>query len=172
MWSQLIGNHGLGIFRCGQILPWAPPSRSNDDSLALVSCLSSDYKFVLVLWWARSSFFLLRKIALPYPHKCLFVLWSKRIDRQEFFKEIFLSQEVTPLSAHVRACAVLVVDRRSSRALHNIFGWRGSNTYFFLLSSIYRWKSMKFWSVHLAVVIHYSTGTTTNSASLVLKGSE
>ena len=32
--------------------------------------------------------FLLRKIALPYPHKCL--VWfcgAKRIDRQEFFKE-------------------------------------------------------------------------------------
>ena len=32
--------------------------------------------------------FLLRKIALPYPHKCLFgFLEQKRIDRQEFFKE-------------------------------------------------------------------------------------
>ena len=31
---------------------------------------------------------LLRKIALPYPHKCLFVfVEQKRIDRQEFFKE-------------------------------------------------------------------------------------
>ena len=30
--------------------------------------------------------FLLRKIALPYPHKCLFgFVEQKRIDRQEFF---------------------------------------------------------------------------------------
>ena len=33
-----------------------------------------------------------------------------------------MSQEVTPLSAHVRACAVVVVDRRLSRDLHCIFG--------------------------------------------------
>ena len=57
---------------------------------------------------------------------CLFC-GAKHIDRQEFFKEIFLSQEVTPLSAHVRACAVLVVDRRSSRALHYIFGPQKTN---------------------------------------------
>ena len=76
---------------------------------------------------------------------------------------------MTPLSAHVRACAVVVVDRRLSRVLHYIFGRYGSNTYFSLLSSIHGWRSMKFWSVHLPVVIHYSTGTTTNSASLVLK---
>ena len=31
---------------------------------------------------------LLRKIALPYPHKCLFgFVEQKRIDGQEFFKE-------------------------------------------------------------------------------------
>ena len=30
--NQPIGNHGLGIFCCGQIWPWAPPSRSNEDS--------------------------------------------------------------------------------------------------------------------------------------------
>ena len=32
MVNQPIGNHGLGIFGCGQILPWAPPSRSNECS--------------------------------------------------------------------------------------------------------------------------------------------
>ena len=32
MVNQHIGNHGLGIFWCGKILPWAPPSRSNEDS--------------------------------------------------------------------------------------------------------------------------------------------
>ena len=54
--------------------------------------------------------FLLRKIALPYPHKCLFgFVEQKRIDRQEFFKE-YSCHKVTPLSAHVRACAVLIVD--------------------------------------------------------------
>ena len=36
----------------------------------------------------RVEIFLLRKIALPYPHKCLFgFVEQKRIDRQEFFKE-------------------------------------------------------------------------------------
>ena len=57
-----------------------------------------------VIMWTRVTLtdlhynvFLLRKIALPYPHKCL--VWfcgAKHIDRQEFFKEIFLSREVTP----------------------------------------------------------------------------
>ena len=31
MVNQLIGNQGLGIFWCGQIQPWIPPSRSNED---------------------------------------------------------------------------------------------------------------------------------------------
>ena len=40
------------------------------------------------LFKACKSVFLLRKIALPYPHKCLFgFVEQKRIDRQEFFKE-------------------------------------------------------------------------------------
>ena len=38
-----------------------------------------------------------------------------------FFKRIFLSAG-DPLSAHVRACAVLIVDRQLSRDLHCIFG--------------------------------------------------
>ena len=57
---------------------------------------------------------------------CL-VLWSKTHRKTRIFKEIFLSQEVTPLSAHVRACAVVVVDRRLSRALHCIFGPQKTN---------------------------------------------
>ena len=96
------------------------------------------------LFKACKSVFLLRKIALPYPHKCL--VWfcgAKRIDRQVFFKRIFLSAG-DPLSAHVCACAVLIVDRQLSRDLHYIFGRYGSNTYFLLLSSIYRRRSMKF----------------------------
>ena len=77
-----------------------------------------------------------------------------------------------PLSAHVRACAVVVVDRRMSRALHYIFGRYGSNMYFFLIIAHFQMKIyevLKRASMHRAVVIHYSTGTTTNSASLVLK---
>ena len=30
--NQPIENHELGIFCCGQISPWTPPSRSNEDS--------------------------------------------------------------------------------------------------------------------------------------------
>ena len=49
MWNKLVGYHGLGNFWCCQISPLALPSWSNDDLLALVSCLSDGYKFVLVL---------------------------------------------------------------------------------------------------------------------------
>ena len=51
-----IGNHGLGIFRCSQICPWTLPSRSNDGSLAFMSCPAGGYKFVSVLRCARSSY--------------------------------------------------------------------------------------------------------------------
>ena len=30
--NQPIENHELGIFWCGRISPWTPPSRSNEDS--------------------------------------------------------------------------------------------------------------------------------------------
>ena len=30
--NQIIGNHRLGIYWCGHIWPWTPPSRSNEDS--------------------------------------------------------------------------------------------------------------------------------------------
>ena len=49
MVNQPIVNHGLGILWCGRSCPWAPPSRSNNSSLALVSCLSSGCKFASVL---------------------------------------------------------------------------------------------------------------------------
>ena len=42
MVNQSIGNHGQGIFWCGQILPWIPHSRSNKDSQTyrvLITCL-------------------------------------------------------------------------------------------------------------------------------------
>ena len=55
MVNQPIGNHGLGILWCGQIWPWAPPSRSSDGSLALLKCLSGGYKFESVLRCTRSS---------------------------------------------------------------------------------------------------------------------
>ena len=55
--TLVVGNHGLEIFRYSHILPWAPPSRSNDGSLALVNCLSGGYKFASVLQCARSSYF-------------------------------------------------------------------------------------------------------------------
>ena len=45
---KFIGNHGLGIFRCGDVWPHSPSSRSNNGSLALVSCLSGGYKFASV----------------------------------------------------------------------------------------------------------------------------
>ena len=40
---------GWESYDVSQILPLAPPSRSNDGSLALVSCLSGGYKFASVL---------------------------------------------------------------------------------------------------------------------------
>ena len=117
--------------------------------------------------------FLLRKIALPYPHKCLFGFVEQNTSTDKNFLRNILATRGDPLSAHVRACAVVVVDRRMSRVLHYIFGRYGSNTYFFFLiiahfqMKIY--EVLKRASVHRAVVIHYLTGTTTNSASLVLK---
>ena len=45
------------------------------------------FTIVAIIYFKKSKF-LLRKIALPYPHKCLFgFVEQKRIDRQEFFKE-------------------------------------------------------------------------------------
>ena len=39
MVNQPIENHGLGIFWCSQIGPWAAPSRSNKDSQVLITRL-------------------------------------------------------------------------------------------------------------------------------------
>ena len=68
---------------------FAKTTRPRDMLFSLKDTLSiEDEK----LFKASKSVFLLRKIALPYPHKCL--VWfcgAKHIDRQEFFKEIFLS---------------------------------------------------------------------------------
>ena len=57
MLNQPVENHGLGIFLCGHVWPWAPPSRSNNGSLDLVSCLFGGYKFASVLQCARSGFY-------------------------------------------------------------------------------------------------------------------
>ena len=96
---------------------------------------------------------------------------QKRIDRQEFLRNIL----VTRGDPFVCACPRL----RSSRCRQKIV--ESSSLYFWsiweqhifsfiivhLQTKIY--EVLKRASVHLPVFIHYSTGTTTNSASLVLK---
>ena len=57
---------------------------------------------------------------------CL-VLWSKNVSTDKNFLRNILVTRGDPLSAHVRACAVVVVDRRMSRVLHCIFGPQKTN---------------------------------------------
>ena len=105
-------------------------------------------------------FFLLRKIALPYPHKCLFgFVEQKHIDRQEFFLRNIL---VTRGDPFVCACPRL----RSSRCRQKIV--ESSSLYFW---SIWEQHVFSFIIVHLQTKIYevLKRGTTTNSASLVLK---
>ena len=96
---------------------------------------------------------------------------AKRIDRQEFFKEY---------SCHKRWPLVCACPRlRSSRCRQtnvessSLYFWSIWEQHVFsfiivhLQTKIY--EVLKRASVHLPVFIHYSTGTTTNSASLVLK---
>ena len=72
--------------------------------------------------------FLLRKIALPYPHKCLLgFVEAKRGDQQEYLK-IILVREVNPVVSDRCACAQHIVGWTLSRDLHSIFGRRGGNT--------------------------------------------
>ena len=111
-------------------------------------------------------------MALPYPHKCLFgFVEQKRIDRQEFFKDY---------SCHKRWPLVCACPRlRSSRCRQtnvessSLYFWSIWEQHVFsfiivhLQTKIY--EVLKRASVHLAVVVHYWTGTTTNSTSLVLK---
>ena len=53
--------------------------------------------------------FLLRKIALPYPHKCLLgFVEAKRGDQQEYLK-IILVREVNPVVSDRCACAQHIV---------------------------------------------------------------
>ena len=97
---------------------------------------------------------------------------AKRIDRQEFFLRNILVTRGYPFLC---ACPRL----RSSRCRQMIV--ESSSLYFWsiweqhvfsfiivhLQTKIY--EVLKRASVHLAVVVHYWTGTTTNSTSLVLK---
>ena len=79
------------------------------------------------------KYFLLRKIALPYPHKCLFgFVEQKRIDRQEFLRNIL----VTRGDPFVCACPRL----RSSRC-------RQTNVE---SSSLYFWS---IWEQHVLFLI-------------------
>ena len=78
-------------------------------------------------------YILLRKIALPYPHKCLFgFVEQKRIDRQEFLRNIL----VTRGDPFVCACPRL----RSSRC-------RQTNVE---CSSLYFWS---IWEQHVLFLI-------------------
>ena len=78
---------------------------------------------------------LLRKIALPYPHKCLLgFVEAKRGDQQEYLK-IILVREVNPVVSDRCACAQHIVGWTLSRDLHSIFGRRGGNTWSFFNSA-------------------------------------
>ena len=82
--------------------------------------------------------FLLRKIALPYPHKCLLgFVEAKRGDQQEYLK-IILVREVNPVVSDRCACAQPIVGWTLSRDPHSIFGRRGGCAFFFRRSS---WRS-------------------------------
>ena len=81
---------------------------------------------------------LLRKIALPYPHKCLLgFVEAKRGDQQEYLK-IILVREVNPVVSDRCACAQHIVGWTLSRDPHSIFGRRGGCAFFFGRSS---WRS-------------------------------
>ena len=82
--------------------------------------------------------FLLRKIALPYPHKCLLgFVEAKRGDQQEYLK-IILVREVNPVVSDRCACAQPIGGWTLSRDPHSIFGRRGGCAFFFRRSS---WRS-------------------------------
>ena len=74
--------------------------------------------------------FLLSKIALPYPHKCLFGFVEQNASTDKNFLRNILATRGDPLSAHVCACAIVIVDRRMSRVLHYIFGRVGATRIF------------------------------------------
>ena len=64
----------------------------------------------------------MRKIALPYPHKCLLgFVEAKRGDQQQYLK-IILVREVNPVVSDRCACAQHIVGWTLSRDPHLIFG--------------------------------------------------
>ena len=119
--------------------------------------------------------FLLRKIALPYPHKCLFVLWSKNVSTDKNFLRNIL---VTRGDPFVCACPRMrrthcrrVIVERSSLYFWSI--WEQHVFSFIIVHSQTKiYELLKRASVHLPVFIHYSTGTTTILPPLSWKGSE
>ena len=120
----------------------------------------------------HKSMFLLRKIALPYPHKCLFGFVEQNVSTDKNFLRNIL---VTRGDPFVCACPRL----RSSRCRQTIvessslYFWSIWEQHVFFLIIVHSrmkiYEVLKHASVHLPVVVHYSTGTTTISASLVLK---
>ena len=75
--------------------------------------------------------------------------------------------------AHVCACAVVVVNRQLSRALHLYF-WSIWEQHVFSFIIVHTqtefYEVLKRASVHLAVAVHYSSGTTTISFPCPEKG--
>ena len=69
----------------------------------------------------------MRKIALPYPHKCLVWFCGAKASTDESFNKDFSCREVTPLSANIRACADTVDESDCVETLHYIFGRTGSS---------------------------------------------
>ena len=99
-------------------------TRINKPYWVLSCCIASVYNSEIL----HKPLFLLRKIALPYPHKCLLgFVEAKRGDQQEYLK-IILVREVNPVVSDRCACAQHIVGWTLSRDLHSIFGRRGGNT--------------------------------------------
>ena len=73
--------------------------------------------------------FLLHKIALPYPHKCLFGFVEAKRDDQNIFKKFILVREVNPVVRYECACAQAIVGWSLSRDLHSIFGRHGGKRF-------------------------------------------
>ena len=115
---------------------------------------------------------LLRKIALPYPHKCLFGFVEQNVSTDKnFLRNILVTRGDPFVCACPRMrrthCRQAIVERSS------LYFWSIWEQHVFsfiivhLQTKIY--EVLKRASVHLPVVVHYWTGTTTNSTSLVLK---
>ena len=120
----------------------------------------------------KEESFLLRKIALPYPHKCLFGFVEQNVSTDKnFLRNILVTRGDPFVCACPRMrrthCRQAIVERSS------LYFWSIWEQHVFsfiivhLQTKIY--EVLKRASVHLPVVVHYWTGTTTNSTSLVLK---